>query len=45
MSDRDAETAVADIWRFEDGLIVEHWDVVQPLPVRVQNRRTAPSSG
>jgi predicted SnoaL-like aldol condensation-catalyzing enzyme len=25
------ESAVADIWRYEDGLIVEHWDVVQAL--------------
>lgn len=24
--------AVVDIWRFEDGLIVEHWDAVQPVP-------------
>jgi predicted SnoaL-like aldol condensation-catalyzing enzyme len=24
--------AVVDIWRFEDGQIVEHWDVVQPVP-------------
>ncbi|GAA0470129.1 putative SnoaL-like aldol condensation-catalyzing enzyme [Actinoplanes campanulatus] len=24
--------AVVDIWRFEDGLIVEHWDVSRPLP-------------
>ena len=23
--------AVADFWRFEDGLIVEHWDVSQQL--------------
>ena len=26
-----AESAVVDIWRYEDGLIVEHWDVVQAL--------------
>jgi predicted SnoaL-like aldol condensation-catalyzing enzyme len=24
--------AVIDIWRFEKDLIVEHWDVVQPIP-------------
>ena len=24
--------AVVDIWRLEDGLIVEHWDTVQPVP-------------
>ncbi|MEU5885135.1 nuclear transport factor 2 family protein [Spirillospora sp. NPDC047279] len=24
--------AVVDIWRIEDGLIAEHWDVLQPVP-------------
>lgn len=25
--------AVVDIWRLENNLIVEHWDVVQSLPI------------
>lgn len=28
------DAAVADIYRFEDGRIVEHWDVLQPVPER-----------
>ncbi|MBB4932979.1 putative SnoaL-like aldol condensation-catalyzing enzyme [Lipingzhangella halophila] len=28
----DRGTAVADIWRFDGERIVEHWDVVQPVP-------------
>jgi predicted SnoaL-like aldol condensation-catalyzing enzyme len=28
----DGERAVVDIWRMVDGQIVEHWDVVQPVP-------------
>jgi len=27
------DAAVADIYRFEDGRIVEHWDVLQSVPV------------
>jgi predicted SnoaL-like aldol condensation-catalyzing enzyme len=23
---------VVDIWRLAEGLVVEHWDVVQPVP-------------
>jgi predicted SnoaL-like aldol condensation-catalyzing enzyme len=26
------DAAVADIYRFEDGRIVEHWDVLQAIP-------------
>ncbi|TMR95218.1 nuclear transport factor 2 family protein [Nonomuraea basaltis] len=28
----ERDTAVVDIWRLEEGLIAEHWDVVQPVP-------------
>ncbi|MEU0564978.1 nuclear transport factor 2 family protein [Nonomuraea sp. NPDC005983] len=31
-SDGGRGHAVVDIWRIEDGLIAEHWDVVQPVP-------------
>jgi len=27
----DERIAVVDIWRFENGQIVEHWDVKQPV--------------
>ncbi|WP_158866972.1 nuclear transport factor 2 family protein [Leifsonia sp. AG29] len=31
------DTAVADIYRFAGGRIVEHWDVLQPVPDRSAN--------
>jgi predicted SnoaL-like aldol condensation-catalyzing enzyme len=36
-SPQDRGTAVADIFRLEDGKVVEHWDVLQPVPESAAN--------
>ena len=37
MSPDDLGQAVVDIFRVEDGRIVEHWDVMQPVPAEAHN--------
>ena len=36
----DRGMAVVDIFRFEKGKVVEHWDVVQPIPEKSANSNT-----
>jgi predicted SnoaL-like aldol condensation-catalyzing enzyme len=36
----DRGMAVVDIFRFENGKIVEHWDVVQEIPEKSANNNT-----
>jgi predicted SnoaL-like aldol condensation-catalyzing enzyme len=37
MKPDDRGMAVVDIFRFEKGKVVEHWDVVQPIPEKSAN--------
>ena len=36
-SSEDRGTAAVDIFRVQDGKVVEHWDVLQPVPEESQN--------
>ena len=36
----DRGTAIVDIFRVEGGKIVEHWDVMQPVPEKAANNNT-----
>ena len=35
---QDRGVAVVDIFRVEDGKLVEHWDVIQPVPTNRQTK-------
>ena len=40
LSDDPCGEAVVDIYRCDDGKVVEHWDVIQPVPEKAANANT-----
>lgn len=40
MNKEDRGVAIIDIFRVEEGKIVEHWDVIQPIPEKSANNNT-----